>query len=65
MTGGVTQEEAEGALTFTVQNTTTGNYLHVSEEGEASWAEDEAELGLKDLAKLEGYAVTGDAEKGH
>ena len=61
--GGVTQEEAEGALTFTVQNTTTGNYLKVTEEegtAKAEWVEDETELGLKDLAKLEGYEVTAD-----
>ena len=36
VTGGVTQEEAEGALTFTIQNETTGKYLQISEEGEAS-----------------------------
>ena len=36
VTGGVTQEEAEGALTFTIQNETTGKYLAVSEAGETS-----------------------------
>ena len=64
MTGGVTQEEAEGALTFTIQNETTGKYLAVSEAGETSWVEAETELSLGVLSKLEGYTVTGNAENG-
>ena len=54
MTGGVTQEEAEGALTFTVQNETTGKYLAVSEAGETSWVDEETELTLKELSKTDG-----------
>ena len=64
VTGGVTEEEAKGALTFTIQNTTTGNYLHVREEGEVSWAEDEAELTLGALSKVSGYSIAGNAENG-
>ena len=64
VTGGVTKEEAEGALTFTIQNETTGKYLAVSEAGEISWVEEETELSLELLSKLEGYTVTGDAENG-
>ncbi|SDL66964.1 hypothetical protein SAMN04487833_12630, partial [Sarcina sp. DSM 11001] len=65
VTGGVTQEEAEGALTFTIQNETTGKYLLVSEEGEVSWVETETELSLEVLSKLTtGYTVTEDAENG-
>ena len=62
VTGGVTQEEAEGALTFTIQNETTGKYLAVSEAGETSWVDEETELTLKELSKTDGYTVTSDAE---
>ena len=62
VTGGVTQEEAEGALTFTVRNETTGKYLAVSDEGETSWVAEETELTLKELSKTDGYTVTSDAE---
>ena len=62
VTGGVTQEEAEGALTFTIQNETTGEYLRVEADGTTSWTETETELTLKELSKVEGYKVTGNAE---
>ena len=64
VTGGVTQEEAEGALTFTIQNETTGKYLAVSESGAISWVDTETALLLGTLAKLDGYTVTGNAENG-
>ena len=64
VTGGVTQEEAEGALTFTIQNETTGKYLSVSEAGAISWVDTETELLLGTLAKLDGYTVTGDVDEG-
>ena len=64
VTGGVTQEEAEGALTFTIQNETTGEYLKVEADGTTSWTETETELTLQELSKVEGYKVTGNAENG-
>ena len=64
MTGGVTKEEAEGALTFTIKNETTGKYLSVSEAGAISWVDTETELLLGGLAKLDGYTVTGDVDEG-
>ena len=64
VTGGVTQEEAEGALTFTIQNETTGKYLAVSGDGAISWVDTETELQLGTLAKLDGYTVTGDVDEG-
>ncbi|MDR9824663.1 hypothetical protein RCJ22_03470, partial [Vibrio sp. FNV 38] len=64
VTGGVTKEEAEGKLTFSVQNETTGKYLAVAEDGTTSWVTAETELTFGKLSKLEGYKVTGDAENG-
>ena len=64
VTGGVTEEEAEGKLTFTIQNTTTGKYLDVAEDGTASWTETEKELTLGQLSRLKGYTVDGNAENG-
>ena len=64
VTGGVTKEEAEGALTFTIKNETTGKYLSVSEAGAISWVDTETELLLGRLAKLDGYTVTGDVDEG-
>ena len=67
VSGGVTKEEAEGALTFTIQNTTTGKYLTVAADGNAEWKKTEKapELTLGQLSKLKkGYKVTGDAKKG-
>ena len=60
----MTQEEAEGALTFTIQNETTGKYLAGSDEGVTSWVDAETELSLGTLGKLEGYTVTGDVDEG-
>ncbi|HAV27544.1 MAG TPA: hypothetical protein DCX23_04390, partial [Lachnospiraceae bacterium] len=65
VTGGVSEEEAKGALTFTVQNVTTGKYLAVSNSGEESWVDAETELSLGTLAKLDGYTVTGNVDDGY
>ena len=60
--GGVTQEEAEGALTFKIYNETTKEYLLA--DGKTTTDETKAELTLKDLSKAKGYKVTGSTEKG-
>ena len=62
----MTKEEAEGSLTFTIRNTTTGKYLTIAADGTAEWkkADKAPELTFGQLGKLKGYSVTGNAKNG-
>ncbi|MBQ7425322.1 MAG: hypothetical protein IJV21_03570, partial [Lachnospiraceae bacterium] len=64
VTGGVTEEEAEGALTFTIYNETTEEYMVVDEDGNISWSEEETEVTLANLSNVDTYEATENEEAG-